>query len=123
MSSAANPLTVLVIDDTEPMRRLVGTVLRNAGFNVIEASDGEQALDAATRAGRVDAAVTDVCMPNLHGFSLASQLRERQPDLPLVFMSAFEVDHGAIGSNARLLLKPFSPAQLLRQVQSVLNPA
>lgn len=112
---------VLVVDDADPMRKLVGSVLRGAGFDVIEAADGEAALEKASQLGRLTAAVTDVCMPNRHGFSLAMQLRKQQPGLPMIFMSAFEVDHAAIGPDAKLLLKPFTPDQLLRAIRALVG--
>jgi two-component system, chemotaxis family, chemotaxis protein CheY len=74
--------TILAVDDSASMRQMVGVTLRAAGYEVIEASDGDEALEYA-RKHRVDLVLTDVNMPRMDGITLIAQLRtlaELSPD-------------------------------------------
>lgn len=111
------PATVLLVDDEPSARGLFGRILASRGYAVIEACDGREALvrwEAAHAAGRrVDLLVTDVVMPGVGGRALASQLRLRQPTLPVLYLSGFAdgVVHDGRAPTG-FLAKPFTGAAL-----------
>jgi signal transduction histidine kinase/ActR/RegA family two-component response regulator len=116
---ARRAATVLLVEDEEGVRRASERILRQAGFDVVAASDGPEAL-ALFEAHPVDVLVTDVVMPGgLSGADLAERLRLLRPDLPVVFTSGYGRDHlahrGPLLSGTQLLRKPF-PADTLVDV-------
>jgi DNA-binding NtrC family response regulator len=125
MTSAFN---ILVVDDEEPIVKLVTHVLEMRGYRVIPAAHSEHALRlAAGFKERIHLLLTDVKMdPHISGCLLAQQLRPSRPDMKVVYMSSYpaseivrkEVDHGT----ASLLKKPFTPTGLLEKVKAVLEP-
>jgi two-component system cell cycle sensor histidine kinase/response regulator CckA len=118
--------TVLLVQDDGALRELVETYLRGAGYEVLTASDGREALQMVLgRHPRVDLLVTDVMMPHVHGRALAGALRERQPGLRVLFMSGYGEDHmirrGLGEEPVAFVEKPFSAAALLDRVRAVLD--
>ena len=116
---AANGETILVVEDEAAVRKLTCRILRRAGYEVLEASDGELALDTWDKhAGEIDLLVTDVVMPGMSGKELAEQLGTEP-----VFMSGYTDDvtlrHGVEGP--RLVQKPFDAQTLLGAVRSALD--
>jgi CheY-like chemotaxis protein len=124
--AAASTKTVLVVDDHGPIRALVRTSLENAGFSVLEAADGDEAL-ASVRAARPDLILLDIMMPRVSGWEVtAALLADRSTDeIPIVFISArtevadrlraFELGaHGYVS-------KPFDPDVLTETVSTVLQ--
>jgi len=112
---------LLVADDDADMRRLVATLLRQDGYDVVEARDGIESLDRLepallTNAARFDAIVSDVQMPGLSGIELLASLRSTPVSIPVVLMTAFGDDdvHRAaetLGA-AAILDKPLQPSAL-----------
>ena len=104
-------IKILVVDDEPGIRKPVSARLRNAGFNVVEASSGEEAL--AQISDDVALLVTDIVMPGMSGCELARQIRQCRPHLPILFMSAYNpypVEH-LLG--CRCLQKPFELSNAL----------
>jgi len=91
----ASPLTILVVEDEPTVRRLMARVLERDGFRVRTASSGREALDHWTDyAGVVDLVLTDVVMPGgVSGTQLGRELRNRHPDLPVVYTSGYDPDY------------------------------
>ena len=116
--TATRPV-ILIVDDNEFIRHVVAGTLRTGGYDVIEASDGRKALAVVESGRNIDVVVTDVCMPNTNGFSLADSLRQREVPLPVIFVSAFEVDPSHVGPHATVLQKPFLPHQLLKKLTEI----
>jgi CheY-like chemotaxis protein len=117
--AAANGETILVVEDEAAVRKLTCRILTRAGYEVLEASDGELALATWDKhAGEIDLVVTDVVMPGMSGKELAEQL-----DTEPVFMSGYTDDvmlrHGVEGP--RLVQKPFDAQTLLGAVRSALD--
>jgi two-component system cell cycle sensor histidine kinase/response regulator CckA len=116
---------ILLAEDEELVRRLAHRVLESQGYTVRSAGSGKAALELAENGGRVDLLVTDVVMPGMSGRQLAEQLRTRQPDLKVLYVSGYTDDavlrHGVLEQNVFFLQKPFSPAVLLRKVRTVLD--
>jgi PAS domain S-box-containing protein len=116
--------TVLVVDDEEDVRRLLVDVIRIGAYRVLEARDGEHALEvAANHTGTVELLLTDLVMPRLTGMELADRLRERHPDLKVLFMSGYaEREHlRELHPNEQFIPKPFLPAELFRRVNDFLR--
>ena len=118
--------TILVVEDEEPIRWLVRQCLREAGYTVIEAGDALQAIDAADAADtRIDLLITDVIMPGMSGVELATQVRERRPGIPVLFVSGYDDEslgeRGVDLAGSELLTKPFDYKQLAGIVRRLLD--
>jgi signal transduction histidine kinase len=116
--------TILLAEDESSIRHLLAEVLRDRGFEVLVAEDGEQALDMAARHERpIDLLVCDVVMPNLGGPELARRLRRKNPDLPVLFVSGYTFDAMSAGelSGEPFLQKPFTPGALVDSVRKLLK--
>ncbi len=117
--------TVLLVEDEAPLRRVAVRVLKRAGYNVLEAGNGLDALAKVETGVKVDLLITDVVMPMMGGSELAAKLRERDPDLAVLFVSGYTenaiVHHGVLDANIIFLQKPFQPDELLRRVRQVLD--
>jgi CheY-like chemotaxis protein len=116
--------TILVVEDEPAVRSLVARILVDCGYAVIEADGGASALEAHGRFdGSIDLLITDVVMPRMSGPQLADQLKERNPDLPVLFISGHlgeTVESQGLLDGANLLGKPFTSAQLAGEVRRVL---
>jgi two-component system cell cycle sensor histidine kinase/response regulator CckA len=114
---------VLVVEDEAGVRRALARALREGGYEVLEAGDGEEALELAS-ARRFDALVTDVDMPRLGGIDLARRLASERAPLPVLFVSGTAVEslQSTRGPVARFqfLGKPFSDAALLDALHDLL---
>jgi signal transduction histidine kinase/FixJ family two-component response regulator len=108
---------ILVVDDEEPVRRLLCEILGEAGCEVVQAGSGRDAL-ALFEAGRFDAVFTDIGMPGMSGWELARTLRERDPAIPLAVITGWgETVSSTQKDEARvewLISKPFSMAQIVQ---------
>jgi len=117
--------TILVAEDEPAVRSLVEHVLRAAGYTVIAAVDGREALDLAGGLPSIDLLLTDVMMPRLNGPDLAAALREWRPDQRVLFMSGFTNDvlgaRGIMSPDVELLTKPFAPNELVTRVKEMLG--
>jgi two-component system, cell cycle sensor histidine kinase and response regulator CckA len=117
-----------VVEDDASVRGMVRRALSTAGFEVIEAANGHEAL-AVVQAGesRVDVVLTDLAMPELGGRELARRLREGWPNLPVIFMSGYTDDdvtrRGLLEAGVPFLEKPISPEILTRKLRQVLEGA
>jgi CheY-like chemotaxis protein len=113
--------TVLVVEDQSSVRSVAKQMLKEAGYDVIVAADGQDALEtAASHDGRIDILLTDIRMPRLGGVELAKRLRQRDPNLQIVLMSGFsELAEGMTAdglSGVKLVDKPFTQADLLAAI-------
>jgi PAS domain S-box-containing protein len=123
--SVATPGTVLVVEDQDRVRGVVVRVLREAGYQVLEASDGESTLRLVDELEAIDVLLTDIVMPRLDGRTLAARLRARWPDLRVLFTSGYaeDMDRAWLASdeNAAFLPKPFTPRELLEAVERMVG--
>jgi len=120
--------TILLVEDEDAVRGLLRSELERVGYDVLPASDGEDAWNQMEGRGEpVDLVVTDVVMPRLRGPDLARKLREKWPKLRVLFVSGWqdpdrtrlpELDH-----DTRFLQKPFDPEKLISVVGEMLEPA
>jgi DNA-binding response OmpR family regulator len=122
----AQQATILVADDEQDIRELVAYRLSRAGYTIIEARDGQEALELAADQAP-DMAVLDVMMPRLNGFDLTERLRHTPATqrLPILLMSAsvqeVDISRGFAAGADGYLTKPFTPDQLLTRVRNVLS--
>ena len=120
--------TILVADDESHILNVVSLKLRNAGYRVLTASDGQEALDLATEE-RPDLLITDYHMPLLSGIELCRRLKQNPStrDIRTIMLTArgyhLEAQDTAENGILRMLSKPFSPRQLLLTVNEVLEKA
>lgn len=118
--------TILAVDDSASMRQMVSFTLKGAGFDVIEAVDGEDALSKAKTKG-VDLVLTDVNMPKMDGIALIKELRalpsyKFTPILMLTTESGAGKKTEGKGAGATgWIVKPFNPDQLLSTIKKVLG--
>jgi CheY-like chemotaxis protein len=118
--------TVLVVEDEPAVRELAARVLRTLGYTVLEATNGEDALQvAAAYDGVIQLLLADVVMPQLGGKVLAARLAELCPEIKVLFMSGYTanaiVHHGRLDEGVAFLQKPFTPASLARKVRERLS--
>jgi two-component system, cell cycle sensor histidine kinase and response regulator CckA len=130
-AAAAGPVpagdaTILLAEDEEAVRRLIKRLLVADGYRVLEAANGEHALEVAGAwEGPIDLLLTDLIMPRMNGRDLAVALRERRPGVRLAFMSGYTADaYGRDTSplpGAPFLQKPFDGLGLRRLVRTALD--
>ena len=119
--------TVLLVEDELAVRALAARVLRQRGYIVLEAADGEQALQVFQEHTGTDIALllTDVVMPQMTGDELARQLLALRPDLKVLFMSGYTatavLDISKFNPNTAFLPKPFLPTMLVDKVRELLK--
>jgi two-component system cell cycle sensor histidine kinase/response regulator CckA len=83
------PISALIVDDEEPLRRFVERVLRQAGYRTAVAADGPEAIEKARTLGTFDILVTDVMMPQMTGDELARRLRQTEPRLKVLYLTGY----------------------------------
>ena len=117
--------TVLVVEDELSVRRFTVAVLKNAGYELLEAANAEEALSVAGGyLGPIHLLLTDMVMPGLTGTELAIHLRVIHPESKVLLVSGYSeelVEHEAIGHSIHYLQKPFTPDQLTRTVAKVVS--
>jgi signal transduction histidine kinase/CheY-like chemotaxis protein len=113
--------TVLVVEDEPELLELVARILADAGFTVLRASGGDEAVAiVSSHPGALDLVLTDVVMPGDDGFAVARRVREMRPGVAVAYMSGF-TDDGRAGKGESMLRKPFKPADLLAHVRRALG--
>ncbi len=117
---------ILIAEDEPDIRDLVAFMLRFAGYEVVTASNGEEAVQGATRE-IPDLILMDVRMPRMTGYE-ACRIMKASPtlqDIPVVFLSAkgqeSEIQSGLEAGAEEYLLKPFSPDELTNRVRMILS--
>ena len=115
---------LLVVDDEPSIRDLLSASLRYAGYDVVTAADGAEALSQAER-HRPDLVVLDVMLPDIDGFSVTRRLRERGRDMPIVFLTARDdVEDKVAGLTVGgddYVTKPFSLEEVVARIRAVLR--
>jgi DNA-binding NtrC family response regulator len=118
--------TVLVVDDQRFARRVAYRTLSEAGYRVLEAEDGEEALDAIySHRSRVDLVMIDVVMPGMDGVELANCVWERWPEMRILFTSGHAAEvlaqHGLAYLDVPFLAKPYTRDEALAKVREALE--
>ncbi len=118
--------TVLIAEDDEPLRRLASSVLREFGYGVIEAIDGEDALEKLREEkDRVQLLLLDVIMPKKNGREVYEEARLLKPGIKVLFASGYTADivnkKGILDEGQDFVSKPVSPGELLKKIREVLD--
>jgi PAS domain S-box-containing protein len=117
--------TVLVVDDELAIRSVAHRVLTTAGYQVVLASNGDEAVRLLADPGlALDMVLTDIVMPGMTGAAFTAQVRAMRPGLPILFMSGYdrpEIAAGEIDPFAPIISKPFSRPALLAKVSQMLT--
>jgi two-component system, cell cycle sensor histidine kinase and response regulator CckA len=115
--------TILLVDDEQALRKLIRESLELDGYRVLEAANGQEALETAAQSrSSIDVVITDVVMPGMSGAELIRQMRERQPGMPVVLISGWPIStRDAIDSRTLFLQKPVTYGQLARAVHRSLR--
>jgi two-component system cell cycle sensor histidine kinase/response regulator CckA len=123
---AASRQVVLVVDDEQGLRDLVCRTLRAEGYRTLEASQGAEAPEMMeTAAEPMDLVITDVVMPGMDGRELGRRLEQRWPQVPILYISAYDVNdifrRGCPRNAAPFLQKPFPLDGLVTMVRGLLG--
>jgi CheY-like chemotaxis protein len=124
--AAGGSETVLLVEDEPMVRELAVATLREEGYTVVEAGNGEEGLRLARQHdGKIDLVLTDVVMPTMGGKEMADALRVSHPDTKVLFTSGYTEDamghHGVLRPGIVFLQKPYMSATLARKVREVLD--
>jgi DNA-binding response OmpR family regulator len=126
MATTDDRQTVLVADDDDDIRLLVAYRMEKAGYTVLQARDGQEAVSLALE-HRPDLAILDVMMPRLDGYEATRQLRAREETkrMPVILLTARaqedDVQRGFEAGADDYIRKPFSPQELRARVQAILG--
>jgi DNA-binding response OmpR family regulator len=118
--------TVLIVDDDEDVRLFLGITLKTAGFTIVEAADGREAVDAIV-SREPDVVILDIMMPGVDGWSALAEVRQAGIDPSVIVMTA-KADIETRDRAQQLgvegfVTKPFPPGEMLERVEDVLRPA
>ena len=115
--------TILVAEDDEAVRKLTVRVLQQAGYEVLAAADGAEALRIFDdRGADIHLALLDVGMPKLSGTDLWQRIGKGRPELRCLFASGYAQKAALVGLGGRAFIqKPYGPSALLRKVRNVLD--
>jgi signal transduction histidine kinase/CheY-like chemotaxis protein len=118
--------TILLVDDSSSLRKMIQGILSRKGYSVMEAEDGDRALELSrSYAGVIHLLITDVVMPHMGGTQLAGQIMQERPDIPVIFLSGYAADKYPIPEHApgriATIGKPCSVDALLHSVRRILD--
>ena len=119
-----NDLKILVVDDESRMRKLVKDVLNRAGYQVLEAGDGEEAVDVFFSTKGIDLLVLDVMMPRMDGWEVVREIR-KVSEVPIIMLTAKDQENDELqGFDLGVdeyISKPFSPKILVARIEAILR--
>lgn len=116
--------TILLVDNEEVVRTFVKTILKDSGYNVLEAATGFDALEIErTYSDSIHMVLTDLIMPKMSGTELKQRIVAMRPDIRCLFMSGYTDDsisqRGVLKSETAFIEKPFSPDALAKKIREV----
>lgn len=122
--SSENRKTILIVDDEPEIRKLVGAMVGQFGYNVLTADSGEHALTLYKHHGPLELLITDVVAPGMSGPMLADKLTALQPGLKVLFISGYDNTHVVqkyvVEKGHALLAKPFTVEELKTKMGELL---
>lgn len=117
--------TVLLVEDEEMVREMAARVLQKRGYTVLQATNGEEALQISREQPSIHLLITDVVMPKMDGLVLAGKLKNNFPNIKVLYISGYTdnaiVHHGVLEPDINFLAKPFTPTHLSGKVREVLD--
>lgn len=124
MNAKTSAARILVVDDEDVLREMLGDALRLSGFEVLEAADGSKAL-TVLQSGKVDLIISDVNMPGMDGYEMLSHLRAQGDETPAIMLTArrerADVTKGLKLGADDYVTKPFGLEELILRVNAVLR--
>lgn len=125
MTKLSGGSTILLVDDEESVRAIVTKILARQGHKILEAEHGAAALRlAAGHDGRIDLLITDMYMPGLRGPEIFEKLKEKRPDIGVLYMSGYgdeDVVRSGVAPESGFLRKPFTIRELGDAVTKALS--
>lgn len=119
------PKNILVVDDEENIREIISEFLQTLGYQVVEASNGEEAIRACSKV-EFDMVISDIRMPKMNGLKLLKSLKTYRPELPVILMTGYQPSKSQEASLTTkadgYLLKPFSLKSLRQAILKILKP-
>lgn len=116
--------SILVVEDDKNLRKLISAVLRQNGYNVLNAEDGAEALDIIN-ASHVDMVISDIMMPNMDGYTLTDELRQSNNTVPILMVTAKEAfedkKRGFSAGTDDYMVKPIDMDEMLLRVTALLR--
>jgi PAS domain S-box-containing protein len=130
LPAAAGPRpheTILMVEDEDALRQVIGRILTRAGYHVLPADSGAQAIQLAeTGPTPIDLLLTDVIMPNMMGNEVAARIQAIRPGTPVLYMSGYAqpvlTENGTLQDGVAIVEKPFTSSELLHHVRGALHP-
>jgi DNA-binding response OmpR family regulator len=117
---AADPIRVLLVENNEPLREPIAEGLRQAGFEVVEAADGQEAMSHLRE--HFDVLFTDIDLPGgMDGWTIAERWREADAAVGVIYTSGFCMEHGRQVRGSRCVPKPHRPGQIVAAVVDLAN--
>ncbi|NOX90350.1 MAG: PAS domain S-box protein [Calditrichaeota bacterium] len=118
--------TILLVEDDDMVRNLVVTIMKAHGYQVLEARNGFEGLQIfENKTEHINLVITDVVMPGMNGGELYQKILKIRPDIKIIFISGYMenviAQHGVLDEGVPLLHKPFTPAELLKKIRTVLD--
>jgi len=120
--------TILIVDDSSSLRTVVRLALTRAGYDVVEAGDGVQALQVLDKTAKVNLIVSDVNMPNMDGITFVTEAKQhaKHKFIPVIMLTTEGQDEkknqGRQAGAKAWIVKPFNPPQLLDAVSKLIQP-
>lgn len=122
------PKTILVVDDSRSVLAVIGTTLKVAGYNVVQASDGLEGMEVLNSDKKIDMIITDLNMPNMDGIKFIQEIGklENYSSTPICMLTT-ETEQSKLESNAEIstdawITKPVQPAKVIEIVSGILPP-
>lgn len=114
---------ILLVDDEEGYRELIARVLTKAGYEVLQAADGLEALSTLEQS-KIDLVISDILMPNLNGYALVARLREKWPTMPVILTTGFlPAAKTMMNGSVDFIPKPINAETLLDMIKHRRPPA
>jgi PAS domain S-box-containing protein len=118
--------TILMVEDEDDLRQITSRILTRAGYHVLAASGGSQAIHLAqTHPGPIHLVLTDVIMPKMMGNEVAVHIRQHRPGIPVLYMSGYAgpvlTENGTLPDGVTIVEKPFTSTELLHRVGTFLH--
>jgi two-component system cell cycle sensor histidine kinase/response regulator CckA len=118
--------TILLVEDDDSVREMIKTFLEPAGYNILQAQNGFDALETSkTYEGEIHLLLTDVIMPKMNGQEVADELKKTRPEMQIIFMSGYTDDviahHGVLEAGVNFIQKPVTLSRLAKKLRKVLR--